>query len=357
MKIMQIGTFGSPIKPNMTYGGIQRVIDYLDKSYVKKGHNSYVVGPNGSTISGKILPTLKRPLTEMMLQNKRFTSTYELVNANLIHFAKTLEYIKEIKPDIIHDHVGRFFPFSKGIENKVITTLHGPKDLFWEPNFHKEVLLGKNFCAISKFQKKAYSPINIKYMVYNGIPTNEFPFLEKKEDYMFMLSLMWEEKGVHHAIELSKKSGLPLILAGKIRDDPNKMGGRDYFESKIKPYIDGKQIKFLGELNDSGKKEVFKKAKLYLHPCSVEESFGMVLVESMACGTPVIAFNKGSIPEIVEHGKTGFISNSLEESLEQIKKIDSISPIDCRKRVEENFDSKIMSDNYLSIYKEMILNT
>lgn len=354
MKIMQIGTFGSPIKPGMTYGGIQRIVDYLDKEYVKKGHESYVVTPKGSVLEGKVLPTLEKPLIEMMAENKRFTSTYELVNANLVHFAKTLEHIENIKPDIIHDHVGRIFPFSKSIKKPLITTLHGPKDFFWEPNFYKNILSKVNFCAISDFQQKAYSPINVQNRVYNGIPTGEFPFLEKKEDYMFMLSLMWEEKGVHHAIELSKKSGIPLILGGKIRDDPNAMGGRGYFETKIKPQIDGKQIKFVGELNDLQKKEYFKNAKVYLHPCSVEESFGMVLIEAMACGTPVIAFNKGAIPEVIKHGETGFVANSVEDSLKYLNKINTISPHNCRKRVEELFDSKIMAENYLSIYKKII---
>lgn len=356
MKIMQIGTFGSPIKPDMTYGGVQRIIDYLDKEYTKQGHESYVVAPKGSSVDGKLLTTLKKPFTEIMKEDKRFTSVYELVNANLSHFAKVLEHIQKIKPDIIHDHVGRLFPFAKNTKSPLLTTLHGPKDLFWEPNFYKEILSNTNFCAISKFQQKDYLPIKAKHMVYNGIPTKEFPFSENKENFMFMLSLMWEEKGVHNAIELSKKSEIPLILAGKIRDDPTKMGGRDYFESKIKPHVDGKQIKFIGELNDSEKKEIFKKAKVYLHPCSVSESFGMVLVEAMACGTPVIAFNKGAIPEVIEHKKTGFIANSLEEALNFLPKINSISSKNCRQRVKNLFDSKIMAKNYLSIYQKIISN-
>lgn len=354
MKIMQIGTFGSPIKPGMTYGGIQRIINYLDKEYVKAGHESYVVAPNGSMVEGTILPTLKKPLTEMMAENKRFTSVYELVNANMVHLAKTLEYIREIQPDIVHDHIGRLFPFHKSINSPLLTTLHGPRDLFWEPNFYRQDLDKANFCAVSNFQQEAYKPIEVNYMVHNGIPTNEFPFSTDKDNFMFMLSLMWEEKGVHHAIEMSKQTKLPLILAGKIRDDPTEMGGRDYFESRIKPHIDGKQIKFVGELNDKRKKEYFKKAKVYLHPCSVEESFGMVLVESMACGTPVIAFNKGAIPEVIEHGKTGFVANSLEEAINYIPKINKISSLECRKRVENLFDSKIMAKKYLGTYEELI---
>jgi len=356
MKIMQIGTFGSSIKPNMTYGGIQRIIDYLDREYVSKGHKSYVAAPGGSIIKGNLLPTLEKPLTEMMKENKRFTSVYELINANLMHFAKTLEYIKDIKPDIVHDHVGRLFPFTNKKDFPLLTSLHGPKDLFWESTFYRDLLSRSNFCAVSNFQKESYSPINVEYMVYNGIPIEKFPFSEEKEDFMFMLSLMWEEKGVHNAIEMSKQSGIPLILGGKIRDDPNKMGGRDYFESKIKPYIDGKQIKFVGELNDSEKKEFYKKAKIYLHPCSVEESFGMVLIEAMACGTPVIAFNYGAISEIIKHKKTGFVANSLEEALGYLPEINSISSKDCRNHVEDLFDSKIMAENYLSVYEKVISN-
>jgi len=249
------------------------------------------------------------------------------------------------------------FPFAKQMDSPLITTLHGPKDLFWEPNFYKKDLSKANFCAISDFQKKAYFPITVQNRVYNGIPVEDFPFLEKKENFMFMLSLMWEEKGVHKAIKMSKETGIPLILAGKVRDDPTKMGGRGYFESQIKPHVDGKQIKFIGELNDKQKKEYFKKAKVYLHPCSVEESFGMVLAEAMACGTPVITFNKGAIPEVVKNKETGFVVNSLEEAIKALSEIDSISPEKCRKRVEDLFDSKRMAKNYLSLYKKIILNS
>lgn len=354
MKIMQVGTFGSPIKPDMTYGGIQRIIQYLDKEFVQDGHESLVAAPRGSVVEGTVLPTLKRPLTEMMAEDKRFTSTYEGVNANLAHTAKILDHIRNEKPDIIHDHVGRLFPFAEAIGIPIITTLHGPKEFFWEPNFYKEQLSNANFCAISNFQKNAYAPINVKHMVYNGIPTKDFPFSENKENFMFMLSLMWEEKGVHNAIEMSKRSGLPLILAGKIRDDPNEMGGRGYFESRIKPHIDGKQIKFVGELDDTGKKHYFERARVYLHPCSIDESFGLVLTEAMACGTPVIAYNRGAIPEIVKHGETGFVANSLEEAIGYISKIDSISSEACRKRVETLFDSSVMAKKYIEIYKSVI---
>jgi len=354
MKIMQVGTFGSPIRPDMTYGGIQRVIQYLDKEFIREGHESYVVAPGGSMIKGTLLPSLKRPLTEMMSLDKRFGTVYELVNANLVHTAKTLEYIRNVKPDVVHDHVGRLFPFAKEIDAPLITTLHGPKNLFWEPSFYSEEIFNSNFCAVSEFQKKSYSPIPVNNVVYNGIPTEEFPFAKDKEDFMFMLSLMWREKGVHTAIDLSKRSGLPLVLAGKIRDDPNEMGGRNYFDSEIKPHIDGKQIRFVGELNDDEKKEFFKRAKVYLHPCSVDESFGMVLIEAMVCGTPVIAFNRGAIPEVVKNEKTGFVVDSLEEALKFIPKIDSISARDCRERVESMFDSKTMAKKYLSIYKKML---
>lgn len=354
MKIMQIGTFGSAIRPDMTYGGIQRIISYLDREYTSAGHESYVVSPRGSVVKGKLLTTLEKPLTEKMDEDPRFSSVYELVNANIFHFARTLEHIEEIKPDIVHDHVGRLFPYANGRNFQLLTTLHGPRDLFWEPAFYKEPLSRSKFCAVSRFQQKAYEPIKVDYVVHNGIPTKEFPFSDKKEDYMFMLSLMWEEKGIHHAIDLSKKSGIPLILAGKIRNDPTKMGGKDYFDSRIKPHIDGKQIRFIGELNDEEKKDMYKGAKIYLHPCSVEESFGMVLVEAMACGTPVIAFDRGAVSEVVEHGKTGFVVNSLEQALDHIPRIDSINPRDCRRRVEDLFDSQTMASRYLEVYREII---
>ena len=187
--------------------------------------------------------------------------------------------------------------------------------------------------------------------IYNGVNLNRLNFNQKKKNYLIWLGRSSPSKGAREAILAAKKAKTKLILAGRI--DKNSVKAIEYFEKEIKPRL-SKNIKYIGEINDSQKSRVLGEARALLCPLLWEEPFGLMMVEAMACGTPVIAFDRGSAREVVKQGKTGFIVSNVNEMVEAIKKIDQIKPNDCRKWVEDNFSVKKMVDNYERLYQRII---
>jgi len=185
--------------------------------------------------------------------------------------------------------------------------------------------------------------------IYNGIDIERFPFNYKPKDYLAFLGRMSPEKGPVEAIKIAKKAKMKLIMAAKI-----DLVDQEYFAREVKPLIDDKQIKFIGEVNHQGKVKLLKNAKALITPIQWEEPFGLFFVEAMACGTPVIAFRMGSVPEVVKDGKTGFIVKNIKEAVEAVKNIDQIKREDCRIWVEKNFPIKKMVDDYEKIYYQIV---
>jgi len=188
--------------------------------------------------------------------------------------------------------------------------------------------------------------------VYNGIPIKDFPFGDKSENYLVYLGRISPLKGTHLAAQVAHKTGRKLFILGDVagweRDD------QGYFKEKVKPLIDGKLVAHVGEVNFAQKVSYLKKASALLFPIQWEEPFGLVMIESMACGTPVIAFKRGAIPEVVVDGKTGFIVDTVEEMIEAVNKIDQIDRRECRRWVEKNFTVEKMVDGYERVYQEIL---
>jgi glycosyltransferase involved in cell wall biosynthesis len=206
-----------------------------------------------------------------------------------------------------------------------------------------------NYVSISKNQRKPMPNLNFTGNVYNGIEVNKFPFSEKVGNYLAFLGRMSPEKGPLQAIEVAKMAGLKLKMAAKV-----DVVDKDFFEGIIKPLIDNKQIEFIGEIGHKEKAEFLNNALALLAPIQWEEPFGLYFIEAMACGTPVISFNRGSVPEIIENGKTGFIVNSTKEMASAIKDLDKINRIDCRKHVEGHFTVEKMAEGYINVYKKIL---
>ncbi|MCX6765156.1 MAG: glycosyltransferase family 4 protein, partial [Candidatus Nealsonbacteria bacterium] len=266
-----------------------------------------------------------------------------------IGVGKILKILKDLDVDVIHNHLGwRLLPFIDILKSPVVTTLHGPLDVKYQQKVYGE-FKNCHFVSISNNQRKPLPGLNYAGTVYNGIETEKFPFKDKIGDYLAFLGRMSPEKGPLQAIEVAKKTGLKLKMAAKI-DAVDK----EFFESMVRPLIDNKQIEFLGEINHETKAEFLKNALVLLAPIQWEEPFGLYFVEAMACGTPVISFNRGSVPEIVENGKTGFIVNSTKEMADVIKNIDEIKRSDCREHVEKYFSVKKMTEGYTDIYNKII---
>ena len=206
-----------------------------------------------------------------------------------------------------------------------------------------------NFVGISRAIKNMLPDLNWRGLVYNGLDVDQFPYRAEKEDYLLFLGRLSPQKGPDAAIRVAKKSGRKLIIAGK-----RSASDTAYLNEMVDPYIDGDQIRYIGEADFRTKIDLYSRAAALLHPINCTEAFGMTLIEAMACGTPVLAFNRGSIPEVIDNGKTGFIVNSEEEMIGAVKSLAGIQARDCRRRVEENFSVEKMADGYERIYREML---
>ena len=302
------------------------------------------------------------------------------------HCSKTLEYIRKIKPDIVHDHAG--FIQSQAFRNSnnnppILYTLHGPLNNNNRERFRAlgQAVSKKNvfFNAVSESQKKDFNEVmNVDYLIYHSIEIDEFPFQEKGEGYIFTLGLIADYKGTDIALDVAKEIGKKIIIAGPIHDSVSKM--KLYWENEIKPRIEKfeKDIPFnqvqdfvdwfmnskynsvyVGELDDFQKKEWYKRADAFYYPTQIQEAFGLVIIESMACGTPVIAYNKGPVKEIVNHGETGYLvdEGSIRDFCDYSLKIGILSREKCRQHVKDKFALKNKIKEYLKVYEDIVSRT
>lgn len=254
--------------------------------------------------------------------------------------------------DLIHNHFN-FFMFPLVWDSDLppmLTTIHRPiDDLYAEaiklfPQIH--------FCALSKDAKKSAEEygIPITDVVPNGIDLKLYPFKDQPGDYLLYLGRLNRDKGIVTALDIAKQTGCKLIVAGNI------VGAEEwnYFMQEVQPRLNEPNINFVGQVDFKEKIKLFQNAKAFLFPIDRREPFGLVMIESMACGTPVIAYCRGSVPEIIKDKKTGFIVETKEEMVKAVKKIDTIQRKDCRAHVEQNFTLKQMVDKYEKIYKKLI---
>lgn len=356
LKIAQIAPLWVPVPPKK-YGGIERIAHYLTEGLVKRGHDVTLFASGDSKTKAKLVSVYPRSLLK---DNIKWTNQeWNLENLS-VAFSRAKEF------DILHTHLDIWTVFFQRMTNTpVIHTFHNP--LYTEAKSYKNFperlkiynLRKKttNAVFISKSQRKL-CPIKFpkNWICYNGMDTSLYKFNPKPEDHFIWVARIDPYKGIENAILAAKKAGVKLLLAGRL--DPFR---EIYFKTKIKPLL-GRQIKYVGELAQKEIVEFYGKAKGCLYPIEWEEPFGLVMTESMTCGTPVIAFNKGSVPEVVKDKKTGFVipfkdrrgKKNIQGLVEAIKKIDEIKREDCRKWVEENFSYQRMIDCYEKIYYKLV---
>ena len=346
LKIAQIAPLWEPVPPKK-YGGIEIMIKTLTDELVKRGHQVTLFATGNS----KTKASLKSVFPKSLLEEK--VDWYHR-SQNLINAANAFKYENEF--DIIHSHTGdNALPFTDICQTPVLTTLHnvlpdsknrGSDEYIIFRHYARKT----NFVSIS-FNQRTHTDLKLNYIdnIYNGININDFLFNKKPKDYLVWLGRIHYGKGMWNAISAAKKSKQKLITAGGAICETDKK----YFES-VKPMIDGKQIKYIGEISLKEKNKLLGNAKALLFPTVWEEPFGLVMIEAMACGTPVIAFNKGSVPEVIKRNKTGFIVKNEKEMTEAIKKIDKINRADCRKHIEENFTVEKMVDGYERVYEKIM---
>lgn len=340
MRIAQVAPLWERVPPP-AYGGIELVVGLLTDELVRRGHEVTLFATGDSISLAKLESVHPRAL-------RLDTSIKEYDVYALLQLSKVYEQASEF--DVIHSHMSHAaLPYANLVKTPTVHTLHG---IFTADNEKLYKHANRQpFVSISNAQREPRLNLNCVATVYNGIDTGTYKFYPQPQDppYLAFLGRISPEKGTHLAIEIAKRSGWHLKMAGKVDVVDVK-----YFEQEIKPHIDGKQIEYLGEANHEQKNELMGGAVATLFPITWREPFGLVMIESMVSGTPVIAMELGSTREVIEHGKTGFLCNSVDECVAAIDKAVELNRVDCRERVLNKFSVQRMADGYEAVYRQVL---
>ena len=340
MRIAQVAPLHEAVPPKL-YGGTERVVHYLTEELVKMGHEVTLFASKDSQTSARLIPCCERSLRlDPRCQDR------------LAHHVLMLEKVAQMSSefDVIHFHIDYLhFPLMRRLKTPHVTTLHGRLDI---PDIYP---LYREFAempvvSISNDQRKPLPFVNWVATVYHGLPKDLYRFYARGGDYLAFLGRISPEKRPDRAIKIAEKVGMKLLIAAKIDE-----ADRAYYEEVIRPLLKSPWVEFIGEINDREKNEFLGKAYALLFPIDWPEPFGLVMIEAMACGTPVIAWRCGSVPEVIEDGVNGFIVESLEEAVEAVEKVPQIKRILCRKVFERRFSSERMAADYLDVYQKVIL--
>lgn len=327
---------------------------YIAEGLAKKGHQVFYFGSKESRMSYaklysfgmkavKNLPVLQQLLKADPSLNEKLVNFYEQLMLSKIYQLNQKE-----KFDIIHIHpYRRILPLAPLSSVPVAITIHDPvvgfaKYILEQTKEMRNIYL----ISISDSQRKPSSNLNYAGTAYNGIDTKKFNFNEQPEDFFLVAGRFVPDKGIDIAVQVARQANIKLKIAG----GPSK---GSYFETKIKPYL-SKNITYLGMINYYQMTKLYQKAKGLLYPLRWQEPFGLVMVEAMAAGCPVIAFNRGSVPELVKDGKTGFIVRTTEQMVKAVKKIDELKRKDCREWVENNFSKEVMVQRYEELFLKIV---
>ncbi len=340
MKIAQVAPLYESVPPSL-YGGTERVVSWLTEELVRLGHEVTLFASGDSLTTARLVPACKKAL--------RLDSTCV---DQLAHHVIMLDEVFSEKEnfDIIHFHVDYLhFPYSRRQQTAHVTTLHGRLDL---PDLQP---LYRHFrdipvISISDAQRKPLPWANWQGTIHHGLPQGSFSLGAGKGGYLAFLGRTSPEKGLDHAIEIAKRAEMPLKIAAKI--DRVDVG---YFETIIKPLLDHPLIEFIGEIGYPEKNTFLGNAAGLLFPINWREPFGLVMIEAMACGTPVIAYPLGSVPEVMDEGVTGFMVPGLESAVNAVKNLGKIDRRKCRRHFEQYFNAERMASDYLNIYQRLIL--
>ena len=338
MRVAQVAPLYESVPPRL-YGGTERVVSWLTEKLVALGHDVTLFASGDSVTNARLAPACEKALR---------------LDAGCIdplaHHALMIEQvIKQADDfDLIHFHIDYLhFSVSRHLRIPSLTTLHGRLDL---PDL---VPLYKEFAevplvSISRAQRKPLPWVNWMGTVHHGLPADSFALGQGDGGYLAFLGRISPEKGVDQAIEIAIRSGRKLRIAAKI-----DRADRQYFEAKIKPLMDHPLIEFIGEIRHREKQEFLGNAAALLFPIEWPEPFGLVTIEAMACGTPVIAHPLGSVPEIVADGVNGFLVHDLKQAVEAVHRIDEIDRDECRRHFEWNFTDDRMARDYMKIYQQI----
>jgi len=340
MRIAQIAPLSESVPPKQ-YGGTERIVSYLTEELVRQGHDVTLFASGDSVTRARLVAPCRRSL-------RLSDGCIDRMAHHVLMLEQVSQRAQEF--DVVHYHIDYLhFPLSRRALIPHITTLHGRLDIpdlvpLYEQFRDMPVL------SISNAQREPLPWVNWQATIYHGLPEELFRFRPKPGSYLAFLGRISPEKRVDRAIEIAKRTGIPLKVAAKV--DPVD---KDYFERKIEPLLrDSAVVESVGEISDGDKDEFLGNAYALLFPIDWPEPFGLVMIEAMACGTPVIAYEGGAVSEVIEEGRTGFIVKGLEEAAEAVRRVPELSRVRCREVFEKRFTVSRMAANYLQVYERVI---
>lgn len=328
----------SPISwrtPPRKYGPWEQVASNIAAGLIKCGHEVTLFATGDSLTQGKLASVCNTSLGEDATLDPKVWES--------LHISNLMEQAKDF--DIIHNHYD-FLPltYSQLIYTPMITTIHGFSSPQILPVYKK---YNKKTAYISISKSDQHKDLSYLQTIYHGINSEDFPFRSTKEDYLLYFGRIHPHKGTHLAIEIAKASGIPLKIAGLIQD-------QQYYDHEIQPHIGKGDVTYAGNAGPLTRADLLGGARALMHPISFDEPFGLSVVESMMSGTPVIAFNRGSMPELILDGKTGFLVKNVAEAVEAVEKLSDIFPQDCRDHAIRNFSQERMVGEYIGAYAKIL---
>jgi glycosyltransferase involved in cell wall biosynthesis len=340
MRIAQVAPLHESVPPKL-YGGTERIVHYLTEELVKAGHEVTLFASGDSETGARLEAMVPKAL-------RLDERVIDVLAPHLVMFDRVSETARRF--DVIHFHTDYLhFPVFRRSAVPHLSTFHGRLDIpDLRPVF--ETFQELPMVSISDFQRLPVSGANWLGTVYHGLPEDLYTFRPEPGGYLAFLGRISPEKRPDRAIEIAIRTGIPLKMAAKV-----DRADREYYEQRIRPLMSHPLVEFIGEVDERGKNELLGQALALLFPIDWPEPFGLVMIESMACGTPVVAFRNGSVSEVMSQGETGFIVDSVDEAVAAVRNLSRISRARCRQIFEERFSARFMAKNYADLYGQLVL--
>ncbi len=338
MKIAQVAPLFERVPPK-AYGGTERVISYLTEELVRQGHEVTLFASGDSITAARLVPVIDQSLRQDPEHQEW-----------LIYHTMMLDRVMEMAAefDVIHFHTDFLhFPLTRNLPVAHVTTLHGRLDLpELLPLYHHFPQIP--LVSISRSQRSPLPWVNWRDTVYHGLPTDLYAYHAKPAEYFAFVGRISPEKRVDRAIDIAVRCGVPIKIAAKI-DRTDEV----YFKEHVEKLFRHPLVEYIGEIGETEKRGLLGQARALLFPIDWPEPFGLVLIESFACGTPVIAYRHGSVPELMEEGVTGYLVDDQEQALRAAQRIEDIDRARCRRTFEHRFTAQRMAENYLQVYRQV----
>lgn len=340
MKIAQISPLIESVPPRL-YGGTERIVSYLTEELVRMGHDVTLFASGDSTTSADLVSCA--PMALRLDPHVQQQECYSMV---------MLDRVRQLADefDILHFHIEYYqFPLFHHMARRTLTTLHGRQDVSELKTLYA-AFPDMPLVSISDCQRRPVASSNFAGTVLHGLPTDLLkPTLNPSGDYVAFLGRISREKRVDRAIRIARAAGIPIKIAAKV-----DRADQEYFEREVKHLLDQPGVEFVGEINERQKQSFLGNARALLFPIDWPEPFGLVMIESMACGTPILAFRNGSVPEVIDDGLSGYIVDTEEEAISVLQQTVQLDRRRVRRRFEERFSSARMAADYVSIYEKLL---